>query len=61
MEELWDEIEAHLRIVDSNLGICCQDYCDAATARNELDQAIDKMAEIRLIIEKLWQQNFTQC
>ena len=53
MEEIWDEIEAHLRVVDSNLGICCQDYCDAAIARSELYQAIDKMAQIRLIIEKL--------
>ena len=53
MEELWDEIEAHLRIVDSNLGICSQDYCDAALARNELEEAIDKMAQIRLKIEKL--------
>jgi hypothetical protein len=53
MEELWNEIEAHLRVVDSNLGICCQDYCDAATARYELEQAIDKMVEIRLKIEKL--------
>ena len=51
MEELWDQIEAHLRIVDSNLGICCQDYCDAAIARSELEQAIDKMVEIRLKIE----------
>ena len=48
MEKLWEEIEAHLRIVDSNLGICCQDYCDAAIARNELEEAIDKMAQIRL-------------
>jgi hypothetical protein len=53
MDELWDQIEEHLRIVDSNLGICCQDYCDASIARNELDEAIDKMAQIRLKIEKL--------
>ena len=53
MDELWNQIEGHLRIVDSNLGICCQDYCDASIARNELEEAIDKMAQIRLKIEKL--------
>ena len=47
MEELWNEIESHLSIIDSNLGICCQDYCDSAEARSNLDQAIDKLVTIR--------------
>jgi len=47
MEELWEEIEQHFRVVDSNLGICCQDYCDASNARYELEQAIQKLATIR--------------
>jgi len=47
MEELWDQIESHLRIIDSNLGICCQDYCDAAEARSNLDDVIDKLVTIR--------------
>lgn len=51
MEKLWEEVESCLRVVDSNLGICCQDYCDAAEARANLDIAIDKLAEIRLNYE----------
>lgn len=47
MEELWDEIDEHFRIIDSNLGICCQDYCDASNARFELEQALEKLATIR--------------
>ena len=47
MDELWDQIEEHLRIIDSNLGICCQDFCNAAEARKNLDEAIDKMVLIR--------------
>ena len=52
MEELWNEVENHLRIVDSNLGICCQDFCDAVLARHELEQAIDKMVSIRLKLKE---------
>ena len=47
MEELWDQIDEHLRVVDSNLGICCQDYCNAAEARRHLEDTIDKMVIIR--------------
>lgn len=47
VEKLWDEVEEHFRVIDSNLGICCQDYCDAATARMNLDEAIDKLVTIR--------------
>ena len=55
MNELWDQIDEHLRVIDSNLGICCQDYCNAAEARRHLEDAIDKMVTIReKYFDKKW-------
>lgn len=51
MEETWNEIDEHLGIVYSNLGICCQDYCDAANAIHNLEEAMNKLADLRLKIE----------
>ena len=34
IEEKWNEIDTKLGIVYSNLGICCQDYCDGLEISN---------------------------
>lgn len=46
-EEKWDEIDTKLGIVYSNLGICCQDYCDAATAIQNLEDVMEMLVDIR--------------
>ena len=47
MEEIWKEVDTHLGIVYSNLGICCQDYCDASIALHNLEQAMEKLVTIK--------------
>ena len=48
MEDVWNEIDEHLGVVYSNLGICCQEYCHAAEAIYNLEQAMEKLVDLRL-------------
>jgi|TARA_B110000977_G_C10791185_1_gene382508 hypothetical protein len=47
IEKKWDEIDTKLGIVYSNLGICCQDYCDASDALHNLEEVMDLLVDIR--------------
>ena len=46
-EEFWKEVEEHLSVVQGNLGICCQDYCDAADAMASMEIIMEKLIDIR--------------
>lgn len=47
IEDKWNLIDEKLGIVYSNLGICCQDYCDAASAIHNLEEVMDLLVDIR--------------
>jgi len=47
IEEKWKEIDTKLGIVYSNLGICCQDYCDASDAIHNLEEVMELLVDIR--------------
>ena len=47
IEEKWNEVDTKLGIVYSNLGICCQDYCDAAAAIHTLEEVMKILVDIR--------------
>lgn len=47
MENIWEEIDEHLSFIHSNLGICCQEYCDASNATWHLEQVMEKLVTIR--------------
>ncbi|MDB4342836.1 hypothetical protein OAA23_00375 [bacterium] len=47
MEEKWKEIDEHLSIIAGNLGICCQEYCDAPNAIHSLEKVMELLVEIR--------------
>jgi len=49
IEEKWNEVDTKLGIVYSNLGICCQDYCDAATAIHTLEEVMKILVDIRQV------------
>lgn len=46
-EEFWKEVEEHLSVVQGNLGICCQDYCDAADAMASMEIIMEKLVDIK--------------
>ena len=46
-EELWNNVDKNLQVIHGNLGICCQEYCDAATAIFNLEEAMEKLALLR--------------
>ena len=47
MNDAWEEIDEHLRVIYSNLGICCQDNCDASNAIYSLERVMDLLVDIR--------------
>lgn len=47
MEALWDELEEHLQVIHGNLGVCCQEYCDAPNAIYSLERVMNILATIR--------------
>ena len=47
IEEKWNEIDTKLGIVYSNLGICCQDYCDEKLAISNLEEVMEMLVDIR--------------
>ena len=46
-EEFWKDIDEHLQVIYGNLGVCCQEYCDSATALHSLEEVMDKLAQLR--------------
>jgi len=51
MEETWDEIDEHLSVIAGNLGICCQEYCDAPNAIHSMERVMELLVDIRQKIE----------
>ena len=47
MDELFDEIDEHLSVVHGNLGICCQEYCDAPNAIYSMERVMELLVDIR--------------
>ena len=47
IEEKWKEIDTKLGIIYSNLGICCQDYCDASDSIHNLEEVMELLVDIR--------------
>ena len=47
MEGTWKEIDEHLSVIHSNLGICCQEYCDAPNAIHSLERVMELLVDIR--------------
>ena len=47
MEETWNEIQEHLSVIHGNLGICCQEYCDAPNAIHSLEKLTELLIKIR--------------
>ena len=47
MEDKWNEIDYHLSTIAGNLGICCQEYCDAPDAIYSLERVMELLIEIR--------------
>ena len=47
MEDIWNEIDDHLSVIHGNLGICCQEYCDAPNAIYSLEKVQELLIKIR--------------
>ena len=47
MEDIWKEIDDHLSVIHGNLGICCQEYCDAPNAIHSLEKVQELLIKIR--------------
>ena len=47
MEDIWKEIDDHLSVIHGNLGICCQEYCDAPNAIHSLEKLQELLIKIR--------------
>lgn len=50
-EDFWDEIQEHISIIQGNLGICCQDFCDAANAMASMEVLMEKLIDLREKVE----------
>jgi len=48
VEDTWNEIEEHLQVIHGNLGICCQELCDAPNAIYSLERLTELLVDIRL-------------
>ena len=46
MEDTWDEIQEHLQVIHGNLGICCQELCDAPNAIYSLERLTELLVDI---------------
>jgi len=47
VEDTWKEIEEHLSVIHGNLGICCQEYCDAPNAIHSLERLTELLVDIK--------------
>lgn len=52
MEELFDEIDEHLSVIHGNLGICCQEYCDAPNAIHSMEKVMELLVDLKEKIDK---------
>ena len=50
-EEFWKEVQESISIIQGNLGICCQDYCDAANAMQAMEDLMERITDLREKIE----------
>ena len=48
MEDVWEEIDQHLQVIHGNLGICCQELCDAPNAIHSLERLTELLVDIKL-------------
>ena len=46
-EEFWKEVNELVSVIQGNLGICCQDKCDAATAMYAMDDLMEKLIDLK--------------
>lgn len=46
-EEYWKEVQDLISRIQGNLGICCQDYCDAADAMQAMEDLMEKLVDLR--------------
>ena len=51
MNDIFDEIDEHLSVIAGNLGICCQEYCDAPNAIHSMEKVMELLVDIRQKIE----------
>ena len=47
MEDPFDEIDEHLSVIHGNLGICCQEYCDAPNAIHSMERVMELLVDMR--------------
>lgn len=47
MDDIFDEIEEHLSVIHGNLGICCQEYCDAPNAIHSMERVMELLVDIK--------------
>ena len=47
-EKFWKEMDEHISVIQGNLGICCQDYCDAANAMHAMEDLMEKLVDIKI-------------
>ena len=52
MEEIFDEIDEHLSVIAGNLGICCQEYCDAPNAIHSMEKVMELLVDLKEKIDK---------
>ena len=46
-EDIWEEIDEHLSVISGNLGICCQENCDAPNAIYSLERVMELLIDIK--------------
>jgi hypothetical protein len=46
-EEFWNEVQEHISTIQGNLGICCQDYCDASAAMHAMEELMEKLVDLK--------------
>lgn len=47
MEEIFNEIDEHLSVIAGNLGICCQEYCDAPNAIHSMEKVMELLVDLK--------------
>ena len=46
-EDIFEEINEHLSVLGGNLGICCQEYCDAPNAIYSMEKIMDLLEKLK--------------
>jgi len=47
VEDIFDEIDEHLSVIHGNLGICCQEYCDAPNAIHSMEKVMELLVDLK--------------